>query len=142
MELLDPGNFDLVTGEAIPAAKLAYTTHGELSDTKDNVILFEDFLGGSPDVLESWIGEGRPLDPTKYFIVLPGHFALPPSSAPSTTPAPFNAGSFPFVQIADDVVAQRRLLKERFGVEEIQLVVGWSSEPFRPISGPCAFPTW
>jgi homoserine O-acetyltransferase len=126
MEIFDLGNFQLSTGVTLPNAKLAYKTHGNLSPNRDNAIFFANFLGGTPEALESWIGEGRPLDPGKYFIILPGHFGLAPSSSPSNTPAPFDRGAFPPVHIADDVIAQQRLLNERFGIQELQLVLGWS----------------
>jgi homoserine O-acetyltransferase/O-succinyltransferase len=126
MEIFELGDFQLSTGVTLPNAQLAYKTHGSLSAAKDNVILFPNFLGGSPEALESWIGEGRPLDPRKYFIILPGHFGLAPSSSPSNTPQPFDRGAFPAVQIADDVIAQQRLLNEKFGIQELQLVLGWS----------------
>jgi homoserine O-acetyltransferase len=126
MNVFELGDFQLVSGATLPGAKLAYQTFGELNEAKDNVILFPTFLGAPAEVLNGWIGEDRPLDPRKYFIVLPGHFGLAPSSAPSTTPAPFAAASFPEVSISDDVIAQRRLLEEVFDVHEIRLALGWS----------------
>jgi homoserine O-acetyltransferase len=126
MESFDLGDFRLQCGATLPGAKLAYKVHGTLNAAKDNAILFPSFLGGAPDALEAWIGKGRPLDPTKYCIILPGHFGLPPTSSPSTTPTPYGRGAFPAVTIADDVIAQRRLLAEKFGIDELQLVLGWS----------------
>jgi homoserine O-acetyltransferase len=126
MEIFDLGDFRLQCGATLPDATLAYKVHGTLNAAKDNAILFPSFLGGSPEALEAWIGEGRPLDPTRYCIVLPGHFGLPPTSSPSTTTAPYGRGAFPAVTIADDVVAQHRLLTEKFGITRLQLVLGWS----------------
>jgi homoserine O-acetyltransferase len=126
MEIFELGDFRLTTGVILPNAKLAYKTHGTLNAAKDNAILFPNFLGGAPEALEVWIGEGRPLDPSKYFIILPNHFGLTPSSSPSNTPPPFDRGAFPAVYIADDVIAQQRLLTEVFGIQELQLVLGWS----------------
>src|SRR5579863_2060828 len=126
MEMFNLGDFPLLTGVTLPNAQLAYKTHGTLNAKKDNAILFPNFLGGSPEALEAWIGEGRALDPRKYFIILPGHFGLAPSSSPSNTPQPFDRGAFPAVRIADDVIAQKRLLTEQFGIQELQLVLGWS----------------
>lgn len=126
MEIFALGDFKLTSGVTLPDAQLAYKTHGDLNAAKDNAILFPNFLGGTSEALEAWIGEGRPLDPSKYFIVLPGHFGLAPSSSPSNTPAPFDRGAFPPVHIADDVIAQHRLLTELFGIQELQLILGWS----------------
>jgi homoserine O-acetyltransferase/O-succinyltransferase len=126
MPVFELGDLGLASGETLPAAKLSYQTFGELNDEKDNAVLFPTFLGAPPEVLNGWIGEGRALDPAKYFIILPGNFGLPPSSAPSTTPAPFGAAAFPTVSIADDVVAQHRLVTGHFGIQKLRLALGWS----------------
>lgn len=126
METFELGDIQLTSGVTLPGARLAYQTFGELNEAKDNTIVFPTFLGAPAEVLNGWIGENRALDPRKYFIVLPGHLGLPPSSAPSNTSAPLAGASFPSVSIADDVIAQRRLLAEVFGVEQVRLVLGWS----------------
>jgi homoserine O-acetyltransferase len=122
MEIFELGDLPLASGETLPDARLAYQTFGELNAEKDNAILFATFLGAPAEVLNAWIGEGRALDPTRYFIILPGHFGLPPSSAPSTT----EGEGFPAVSVSDDVDAQHRLVTEAFGIERLQLVLGWS----------------
>lgn len=127
MELFELGDFPLTTGYTLPSAKLSYTTHGILNAAKDNAILFPHFLGGGPPPLEVWIGEGRPLDPSKYFIILPGQFGNSVSTSPSNTPPPYDRGAFPPVRFADDVIAQHRLVAEQFGIEQLQLVLGWST---------------
>jgi homoserine O-acetyltransferase len=126
MDIFELGDFRLRCGATLPDAELAYTTHGALNPAKDNAILFLNFLGGGPEALEVWIGAGRPLDPSRYFFILPNHFGLAPTSSPSNAPPPFNRGAFPMVTIADDVIAQQRLVTEVFGLEELQLVLGWS----------------
>ncbi|MEZ4869557.1 MAG: alpha/beta fold hydrolase [Caldilineaceae bacterium] len=127
VKLFELGNFPLLSGFTLPNAQLSYKTHGRLNAAKDNAILFPHFLGGGPAMLEGWIGEGRPLDPNKYFIILPGQFGNSVSSSPSNTQAPFDRGAFPAVRIADDVIAQQRLVTEYFGIHELQLILGWST---------------
>jgi homoserine O-acetyltransferase len=126
MNIFELGDFPLTSGTTLPGARLAYHTFGQLNEAKSNAVLFTTFLGAPPDVLNSWIGEGRALDPAKYFIILPGHFGLPPSSAPSNAPAPYDGANFPAVSITDDVAAQYRLVTEEFGIEQLKLVLGWS----------------
>ncbi|MGK7879441.1 MAG: alpha/beta fold hydrolase [Crocosphaera sp.] len=126
IEIFELGNFQLSSGFTLPNAKLAYRTHGTLNAAKDNVILFPHFLAGSPDSLEMYIGEGRPFDPNEHFIILPALFGGGLSSSPSNTPPPFDKGAFPETIIADDVIAQHRLLTEQFGIQEVKLVLGWS----------------
>ena len=125
-EYFELGDFPLIQGETLKDAKLAYRTHGTLSESKDNAILFPHMWSGTSKSMEIFIGEGRPLDPSKYFIILPGQFGNGFSSSPSNTPPPHNMGAFPNVMIGDDVVAQHRLVTEVFGIEELQLVTGWS----------------
>lgn len=126
MNIYALGDFPLTSGTTLPDARLAYQTFGKLNEAKTNAVLFTTFLGAPPDILTSWIGEGRPLDPANYFIILPGNFGLPPTSAPSNTPAPHAGSEFPAVSISDDVTAQYRLVTEEFGIEELHLVLGWS----------------
>jgi len=126
METLELGDFQTTTGFTLPKAKLVYDTFGKLNGAKDNAILFPNFLGGTPEALEMWIGEDRPLDPRKYFIILPGLFGGGFSSSPSNTVPPFDRGAFPPLNIADDVLAQHQLVRERLGIDELQLVLGWS----------------
>ena len=125
-EYLELGDLPLIQGETLKGAKLAYRTHGELNANKDNAILFPHMWSGTSKSMEIFIGEDRPLDPSKYFIILPGQFGNGFSSSPSNTPPPHNMGAFPNIMIGDDVMAQHRLVTEVFGIEELQLVLGWS----------------
>jgi homoserine O-acetyltransferase len=126
-EYFDLGDYALEMGVTLTNARLAYKTFGQLNEAKDNAILFPHMFSGTPHDMERWfVGEGRPLDPSRYFILLPGQFGGGFSSSPTNTPPPFDAGHFPQVTIGDDVRAQHRLLKERFGIERLQLVLGWS----------------
>lgn len=126
METFELGNFQTTTGFIIPNARMAYETFGSLNADKDNAILFPNFLGGTPEALAMWIGTDRPLDPRKYFIILPGLFGAGFSSSPSNTAPPFDKGAFPPLDIADDVIAQHRLVSDRLGIEELRLILGWS----------------
>lgn len=119
-------NFRLTTGYTLESAKLAYRTHGDLESSMGRVILFPHQFIGTPESLDIFIGPGRPLDPTKYFIVLPGQFSAGHSSSPSNTPPPFNQGAFPPITLADDVTAQHKLITEHFKINELYAVLGWS----------------
>ncbi len=126
MDTFELGNFRLVNGYTIPNARLAYTTHGTLNAARDNAVVFPNFLGGNDAALEMYVAEGMALDPSKYFVILPGQFGNGYSSSPSNTPPPFDRGGFPPIAIADDVIAQHRLITEHFGIERLALVLGWS----------------
>jgi homoserine O-acetyltransferase len=120
------GSFALDSGDTLPDARLAYRTHGTLNPAKDNGVLVPHMYSGTSASMEGLIGEGRALDPSRYFIILPDQFGSGLSSSPSNTPAPFDRGHFPAVTIADDVRAQHRLVTEQFGITSLHAVVGWS----------------
>ena len=107
-------------------AWLAYETYGELNAAKDNVIVFPTFYGGQHYQNEAIIRPGQALDPGKYFIVVPNMMGNGLSSSPSNTPSPYDRARFPGVSLYDNVSSQHRLVTERFGIEKIALVVGWS----------------
>ena len=140
-QYFDLGDVPLETGYTLRGARLAYKTHGTLSTSKDNAILFPHFYSGTSATLETWLGEGRPLDPTKYFIIMPGQLGGGFSSSPSNTPPPFNQGAFPPVSIGDDVRAQHRLVAEHFGISALQLVLGWSMGGMQTYEWAVRFPT-
>ena len=87
-EVFELGNYQLESGITLPNARIAYKTHGTLNAAKDNVVLFPHMWSGTPKAMETFIGEDRPLNPRKYFIILPGQFANGFSSSPSNTPPP------------------------------------------------------
>jgi homoserine O-acetyltransferase/O-succinyltransferase len=125
-ELFALGDFELELGNKLRDGKLAYITHGKLNDAKDNAILFPHMYSGTHKHMEIFVGEGMALDPTKYFIILPGQFGNGLSSSPHNTPPPYDRAAFPHITIGDDVRAQYQLVTEKFGIKQLQLVLGWS----------------
>jgi homoserine O-acetyltransferase len=120
------GDVTLTTGAVLPAARLAYATHGTLNADKSNAILFPTWFGGQHPSNEWIIGPGHALDPSRYFIVVVNIIGNGMSSSPSNTPAPADGPRFPYVPVLDNVILQRRLLAEAFGIEHLKLVVGRS----------------
>jgi homoserine O-acetyltransferase len=66
------------------------------------------------------------LDPGRYFVIVPNMLGNGLSSSPSNTPAPYDRARFPHATVQDNVAAQHRLVTERFGIEKVALVVGYS----------------
>lgn len=122
----DLGDFQLQSGETLPDAKLAYQTYGELSPSKDNVVVLPTFYTGSHNRNEGFFGSGRAIDPSRHFIVSINMFGNGLSSSPSNTAAPFNGPRFPNVTLFDNIRAQHQLLSEVWGIDQIALVSGWS----------------
>jgi len=115
------GDMALHKGGVLPDAKLVWKTHGTLNAARDNVVLYPTSYGAQHPDLEWLIGPDGILDPTRWFIVIPNMFTNGLSSSPSNC-APWPA----LVTSWDSVAAQRRLLREVFGVEHLHCVYGWS----------------
>lgn len=126
-ELFELGNFTLEEGETLRGAKLAYTTHGQLSPAKDNAILITTWYSGTHKIFhDAYIGTEHALNPDKYFIVVIDQIGNGLSTSPHSTDGPYAMGRFPHVRIGDDVRAQEQLLREQFGITQLQLVTGGS----------------
>ncbi len=105
----------------LPGATLSWKTHGTLSAARDNVVLYPTSYGAQHMDQEWLIGPDGVLDPGRWFIVIPDMFANGLSSSPSNTP------DWPgLVTPWDNVQAQRRLLREEWGIERLHAVYGWS----------------
>ncbi|MDF0541774.1 alpha/beta fold hydrolase [Sphingobium sp. H39-3-25] len=120
------GDVSLQYGGILPSAFIGFETHGKLNAARDNAILFPTWCAGNHEAARYIIGEGRPLDPTRYFIVVVDIFGNGMSSSPSNMPAPSERMRFPHVSLLDNVSFQRRLLHEHFGIERLRLIVGRS----------------
>ncbi len=120
------GDFPLDRGGQIPDAKLAFATLGMLNANKDNAVLFPHMFSGTSKHMQMYVDEGLALDPARYFVIFPNMLGNGISSSPHNSPPPIAMNDFPDVTIADDVRAQHRLVTERFGIERLELVLGWS----------------
>jgi homoserine O-acetyltransferase len=115
------GDLPLQSGATLPRAVLSWKTHGTLSAARDNVVLYPTSYSARHPDLEWLIKPDGVLDPTRWFIVIPDMFANGLSSSPSNHP------DWPGLVTAwDNVHAQRRLLAERWGIERLHCVYGWS----------------
>ncbi|HET6927104.1 MAG TPA: alpha/beta fold hydrolase, partial [Hyphomicrobiaceae bacterium] len=125
-ETFELGALTLQCGLTLPGAHLAYKTYGTLAPDKSNVILYPTSFGAHHTDIEWLIGRQRVLDPERYFIVIPNQFGNGLSTSPSNLEEPFGRGRNPLFTHWDNVHAQERLLREKFGVTRLALVYGWS----------------
>lgn len=139
-EIFDLGDAALQKGATLRDAKLAYKTYGTLNARKDNVILQPTWYSGQHTDVEWTIGEGMALDPANYFIIVPNMLGNGLSSSPSNTPPPYDRARFPNVTACDNVRLQHRLVTERFGIERIKLVTGWSMGALQTFHWGCLYP--
>ncbi|MBL6081286.1 alpha/beta fold hydrolase [Belnapia sp. T18] len=129
------GDLSLRHGGVLPDAKLVWKTHGTLNAARDNVVLYPTSYGAQHPDLEWLIGPDGILDPTRWFIVIPNMFTGGLSTSPS------NCAAWPGLVTAwDNVGAQRRLLREVFGIERLHAVYGWSMGAQQAYHWAAAFP--
>lgn len=115
------GDLALQSGEILPDAKLSWIAHGTLSVARDNVIVYPTSYSAQHPELEWAIGPDSVFDPERWFVIIPDMFGNGLSSSPS------NTAEYPkLVTSADNVLAQRRLLQEVFGVDRIAAAYGFS----------------
>lgn len=126
-ETIGIGDLELEEGDHIPDCQLAVATHGALNAAKDNAILVPTWYSGTSKIMEQvYIGNGRALDPTKYFIIVVNQIANGLSTSPHSSSGAQAGPRFPKVRIGDDVRAQHRLVTEKYGLKSLALVVGGS----------------
>ena len=115
------GDFALQSGEVLRDARLAWKSYGTLSPARDNVVLYPTSYTATHDDQDWLIRPDGVLDPTRWFILAPDMFGNGLSSSPS------NQDGYPsLVTAADNVGAQHRLLRERFGIGRLACVYGFS----------------
>lgn len=125
-DVIEVESFALETGVLLPKARLVYRTYGTLSTDRDNAILFPTWFSSIDRQNEWLIGPGRPLDTTRYFVICPNLLGNGLSSSPSNTEAPFAGFDFPEVSVLDNVILQRKLVRERLNIARLALVLGRS----------------
>ena len=119
------GDFRLQNGRVIHNFRLGYRTLGKLNADKSNTILWPTWLGGTTQDLLQFIGPGKVLDSSKYYVVLVDAIGNGVSSSPSNS-AEQPGMKFPKFAIRDMVESEHRLLTEVLHLAHIRAVVGVS----------------
>jgi homoserine O-acetyltransferase/O-succinyltransferase len=125
--------FTLESGVTLPGFHLAYTTHGKLNATKDNVVWIFHALTANSNPLEWWpglAGEGKFFDPAKYFIICvnkPGspYGSISPLSNNPLTNQPYYH-DFPVFTIRDMIRTYQKL-KDFLEIQKIFIGLGGST---------------
>lgn len=125
-EIFELGDVELLSGETLLDAKLAYQTYGELSPQRNNVVVLPTFYTGTHFRNEGFFGRGRALDPDKHFIISPNLFGNGLSTSPSNCSKMQRGSNYPLVQLWDNIACQHKLIHGHLGIDKIALVAGWS----------------
>ncbi len=119
------GDLPLERGGVITNCQLEYRTLGALNAERTNAVLFPTWFSGRTDQLLDNAGAGKPLDPSRYFIVFVGAIGNGRSSSPSNSPGQ-PAAAFPSYTITDMVNAEHRLLTDVLHLNGLHAVIGIS----------------
>jgi len=125
-ETFDLGDTQLLSGEILKSAKLAYKTYGALNKNSDNVIVLPTFYTGTHKRNEGFFGPDRAIDPNKHFIVSIDMFGNGLSSSPSNSKNLQDGPRFPDITLWDNISCQQKLLTQKLKITKIALVTGWS----------------
>lgn len=125
-------SFTLESGITLPQLHLAYTTYGQLNETKDNVIWIFHALTANSDAAEWWpglVGEGKLFDPASSFIIcvnMPGscYGSIGPLDKDLLSGEPYYH-NFPFFTIKD-MIRSYQLLRSYLGITKIKVGIGGS----------------
>ncbi len=120
------GDIELLSGETLLSAKLAYKTYGALNSDKNNVILLPTFYTGTHKRNEGFFGANRAINPEKHFIISINLFGNGLSTSPSNADKKQRGSKFPTITLWDNIKCQHELLIKNFNIKKIALVAGWS----------------
>ncbi len=149
------GPLALESGAVLGPVEIAYETYGSLSADGSNAILICHALTldqhvasvhpvtGKPGWWTRMVGEGKPLDPARHFIVCANVLgscmgSSGPASLDPATGAPFGM-RFPVLTIRDMVRAQAMLL-DHLGVGALAAVVGGSMGGMQTLEWAATYP--
>ena len=125
-------DYRFASGETIPELRLHYHTLGAPRDGADgtcgNAVLLLHNTSGSSDLFlqdesaQALFGDGGPLDPGEYYVIIPDAIGHGATSKPSNG----LKASFPHYTYGDMIDAQHRLVTDGLGISTLRLVLGVS----------------
>jgi len=145
----------LDAGRDLSPFQIAYNTYGTLNADKSNAILVCHALTGDhypasrspvtgkPGWWSSIIGEGKPIDTSKYFVICSNVIggcmgSTGPASIDPATGKPYGLG-LPVITIRDMVRAQAMLVK-RLGIDTLFAVIGGSMGGMQVLQWTVSYP--
>jgi homoserine O-acetyltransferase len=139
LQFAELGDFKLRGGGVIQDFRLGYRTLGKLNAAKSNGILWPSWLGGTSENLLQFIGPGKVVDTTNYFVVLVDAIGNGVSSSPSNSNRQ-PLVKFPVFTIRDMVESEHRLLTEVLHVSHLRAVMGISMGGMQTFEWILAYP--
>ena len=133
------GDLKLQSGSVIQDFRLGYRTLGKINAEKSNAILWPSWLGGKSEDLLQFLGPGKVVDTTSYFVVLVDAIGDGVSSSPSNSrKQPLM--KFPVFTIRDMVEAEHRLVTDVLHISHLHAVMGISMGGMQTFEWAVAYP--
>jgi homoserine O-acetyltransferase len=133
------GNFRLESGEIIRDLQLGYRTLGSLNADRSNAILWPTWFTGTSAQLMGFVGPGKLLDPSKYYVILVDALGDGVTTSPSNSPMQPHM-YFPKFTIRDMVNAEYKLAAGRLGLKHLRAVMGISMGGMQTFTWMVAYP--
>ncbi len=111
----------LAGGQTLPLCRVGYRTYGTLNAERSNAILFPTWFGGRSENLDGFIGPGKMVDSSRFFVITVDALGNGVSCSPSQS-----TGEFPAITIGDMVASQYRLATETLKLPRLHAVMGIS----------------
>jgi len=115
-------NFQLDSGDMLPTAEFFYKTYGSYRTNRSNAILVFHALTGNANAGDWWsgiIGEGKPIDPEKHFIICANFLgSCYGSSGPQSE-------EFPVITTRD-IARQHLAILDSLGINKVAIGIGGS----------------
>ncbi len=129
----------LASGLQLHSCQVGYRTFGRLAADKSNVLVLPTWLSGQSKDWAMFIGPGKLIDPSTYFVVVIDALGNGISSSPSNHPQKPGT-SFPALTTLDMVTSSRRLLVEHLGITHVRGIIGISMGGMLALLWGAAFP--
>lgn len=105
------GDFKLQNGGVIQDFRLGYRTLGKLNAKRSNAVLWPTWLGGKSEDLLKFLGPGKVVDTTNYFVILVDAIGNGISSSPANSKKQ-PLMKFPKFMIRDMIESEYRLVRK------------------------------
>ena len=119
-------DFAFEDGSVLPDLRIAYETHGTLSQARDNAILLMPGATGDHRAFDLLIGPGKMFDTDRYFVIT----IDPVGGGESASPADGMGQDFPRYTIRDMMEAQHALVSRGLEITRLRALVGLSMGSF------------
>jgi homoserine O-acetyltransferase len=133
------GDFKLQNGGVIHELRLGYRTLGNLNANRSNAILWPTWLGGKSEDLLKFLGPGKVVDTTNYFVILVDALGNGISSSPSNSKKQ-PLMKFPKFGIRDMVETEHRLVTDALHLTHLRAVMGISMGGMQTFEWVVAYP--